>query len=854
MKNDISDVMAAMKPQPLAQHVFQTKYTFEGETSHGDVHERVATALARDEQQKLRFMRTQADGFVPGGRINSAAGTNRASTMINCFVQPVEDTMIGTVNGMPGIMPALAEASETMRRGGGVGYDFSKLRPQRARVKGTHSEASGPVSYMRVFDRACATVESAGSRRGAQMGVLRVDHPDIELFVDAKKTPDFKSLGLNEAENQQLMRLIRTKQDFGWAVRGAFATLSNFNISVGVTDKFMNAVVEDGDFELIHVAEPAFPAETVTGDDGVQRYVYRRVRARDLWDKIMRNAYETGDPGILFLDTINRVNNLWYCEQIAACNPCGEQNLPPYGCCDLGHSNLTKFVREPFTAQAWFDFDAFKGVVAGGVELLDRVLDVTKWPLPQQAAEAAAKRRIGAGFFGLGDAMAMLGLRYGSPDSAKFAGDVQRAMRDAAYRASIELAKTLGAFPLFDAEKYLKQGTFASTLPQDIQEDIRKFGIRNSHLLSIAPTGTTAMAFGDNASSGIEPIFDLTAYRNVRTGRGEERATWKADDYAYRVLKLVHGEEAKSAALVTAQELQVADHLAVVAAVAPYVDSAISKTINVPREYPFEDFQDVYLQAWKGGLKGLTCYRPSEMVGSVLVSQAEHEASLSEAAQGGAPAMSDVDPLRVSIESRPAGELAAVTEKVVYYTHEGKKSLYLVVSFARVSGVIEGQAVMVERPIEVFVPAGQSDEAQQWVTAAMRLMSLNARDGRLPKALADLRKVVWDKGPVRCGFYEKQDGQKVPCFHNSEVAALAYSVQQILYRRGFLEKDGSVVPAKALAGRSEPAAVTPVVEGRSDAKVRLMAGKQCPECGAHAVIRKDGCDQCTNCEYTGSCG
>lgn len=316
------DLHAALEPQPLSLHVFKEKYAAPGETSILDVQQRVARSLADTPEMESDFLRTQMAGFVPGGRINSAAGMDRVSTLINCFVQPIADCMTGSVNGMPGIMDALAQATETMRRGGGVGYDFSELRPLGAKVKGTDSTASGPVSYMRVFDRACATVESAGSRRGAQMGVLRVDHPDIELFIDAKKTPDFKTLGLDEAEEQTFLRLMRAKSSFGWAVRGAFATLSNFNISVGVTDAFMEAVLKDEEFELVHAAEPGFDAESKICSDGVSRYVYRKVRARDLWERIMRNTYESADPGVLFIDTINARNNLRYIEKIAATNPC----------------------------------------------------------------------------------------------------------------------------------------------------------------------------------------------------------------------------------------------------------------------------------------------------------------------------------------------------------------------------------------------------------------------------------------------------------------------------------------------------------------------------------------------------
>jgi len=605
MKIESAATLEALEAQALSMYVFREKYPAPGEQTHLDVHRRVAKALGRDSAQEMRFLFTLVSGFIPGGRINASAGLDRKTTLVNCFVQPLADCMTGELRGVPGIMDAIGEAAETMRQGGGVGYDFSPLRPSRARVKGTDSEASGPVSYMRVFDRMCDTVESPGSRRGAQMGVLRIDHPDIEVFIDAKKGPDFTAMGLPQAMADQLMRMIRTNDKFGAAVRKAFATLSNFSISVGVTDKFMQAVVDDAELDLVHVAEPSFPAlGQVAGDDGVVRFVYRTMRARDLWTRILRNAYETGDPGIVFLDTINRRNNLRYCETIAATNPCGEQPLSPYGCCDVGHANLVRFVRDPFTPAARFDWSAFTQVVAGGVELLDRVLDVTKWPLPQQQAEAEAKRRIGAGFTGLASAMAMLGLRYGSLESAAFASEVARTMRDTAYRKSVELARELGAFPLFDADKYLEEGTFASTLPDDIKEDIRRYGIRNSHLLSIAPVGTGSLAFGDNCSSGVEPIFDLHQFRNVRTGNGDEKKLWSAEEYALRVLKLVRGEGAKDDALVMGQELSVDDHLRVLNAVAPYIDAAVSKTVNAPREYPFEAFQETYMNAWRSGLKG----------------------------------------------------------------------------------------------------------------------------------------------------------------------------------------------------------------------------------------------------------
>jgi len=792
MKNDMSDVLAAMEPQPLSQHVFLAKHAAPGERTHFDVQTRVARALAKDPAQEQRFLRNMLDGFVPGGRINSSAGLERKSTLINCFVQPVADTMTGSIDGMPGIMEALAQAAETMRRGGGVGYDFSALRPKGARVKGTDSEASGPVSYMRVFDRACATVESAGSRRGAQMGVLRVDHPDVLEFVDAKKTPDFTELGLDATENQQLLRLVRTKQSFGWALRSAFAQLSNFNISVAVTNQFMEAVAADGEFDLVHIAEPTFPARQVTHADGKTHYVYRTVRARDLWAKIMRNAYETGDPGILFIDTINARNNLRYCEVIRATNPCGEQNLPAWGCCDLGSPNLTRFVQDPFTDGARMNWDAFKRVVAGGVELLDRVLDVTNWPLAQQEAEAKAKRRIGIGFFGLGDTMAMLGLRYGSKESAAFAAQVARNMRDAAYRASVELAKQLGPFPMFDADRYLEEGTFASTLPEDIKEDIRTYGIRNSHLLSIAPTGTIALGFGDNASSGIEPIFDLAAYRNVRTGSGEERQTWKADDYAYRVLKLVHGEDATHPALVTAQQLTVQDHLVVVEAVAPFIDSAISKTVNVPREYPFEQFEEVYMRAWQAGLCGLTCYRPNDLVGQVLVSAEEHKALHAEEVASGDPDR------RVQIKEVPniVGNLRwpsrpdVPAEGVTYSVRHPSGNFAVVVNHVQ-----NGR----KHPLEVYV-AG--NEAPRGLGAIAKSLSVDMRTDDAMFVNMKLESLLNTRADD--GFEMKHPATGQLVVMPSLTAGFAALVKHRLTELGALDAQETSPMVEALFSRREP--------------------------------------------------
>ena len=713
MKRDVlpaAHTSSALPVQPISQDVLAEKYLKDGEKTEAELFARVARALASVEKPEIRdeweakFLGNLHAGAIGAGRIMSAAGTDIQATLINCFVQPVGDCIQGYDDqGYPGIYEALREAAETMRRGGGVGYDFSRIRPNGAEVKGTHSIASGPCSYINVFDQSCATVESAGSRRGAQMGVLRIDHPDVLDFITAKRTPG------------------------RW---------NNFNVSVGVTDAFMKALQDNADWELVHRARPGrkvMAAGAYQRDDG--KWVYRRVPARQLWDTIMKSTYDFAEPGILFLDAIGRDNNLNYCETIEATNPCGEQPLPPYGCCDLGPIILTRFVRNAFGqgGEPSFDFAAFEDVVAIQVRALDNVLDVTFWPLDKQRAEAAAKRRIGVGFTGLGNTLAMLKLRYDRAEGRAMAARIAETMRNAAYRASVELAKEKGAFPQFDADRYLGkgskkgEGSFASRLPDDIKADIRKYGIRNSHLLSIAPTGTVSLAFADNASNGIEPPFSWTYTRRKREADGS-RSEYVVEDHAWRLFK-------------------------------------------------------------------------------------------------------------------SQGALNAVAEKIEYWTHEGQQRLYLIVSFLPVEGT-DGRTV--ERAIEFFMPVGQSGESQQWITATMRMLSLAARGGFLDRALSDMRKVTWDRGPVRLGTYEKADGTHVPRWHDSEVAAIAYAIQNLIAKRQEAVQASLFEPG-------ELPSVEPAVQAAPESS-GIMAGKKCSECGAYAMIRKDGCDYCTQCGMLGSCG
>ena len=587
-----------LPPQPIALDVLREKYARINESSVHDVRKRVAAALATNEcsdkrdYYRERFLWALENGFIPGGRINANAGsvdvnTGRPlqSTLLNCFVQPIGDAIAAGTELAPGIYTALAEAAETTRRGGGVGYNFSALRPRGACVKGTGRSASGPLSYMDIFERSCVTLETTDARRGAQMAVLNIEHPDIFEFVDAKRE------------------------------RGRF---TSFNLSVGVSDAFMLALESDRNIELVHNAQPS--AEQIASgafqrSDGL--WVYRSVSARELWAHIMRAAYDSAEPGVLFLDRINRENNLAYCEHIDATNPCGEQPLPAYGSCCLGSLNLTAFVEQPFTAQARFHFVRMLAVVKLAVRMLDNVIDITPWPLAAQRSAALATRRIGLGFTGLADALIMLGLRYDSSAARTMAAVIAETLRNTAYTQSIELAKERGAFALFDAERYL-QSPFIARLPQALRQRLQASGIRNSHLLSIAPAGSISLAFADNVANGIEPAFAWSYQRAKQMPDGTHK-DYAVADYAYRYFRAHISADAElPEQFVDAWHVAPPDHVRMAAALAPYIDAGISKTVNVAANYPFEQFQDLYLQAWREGLKGITAYRPNEITGAVL--------------------------------------------------------------------------------------------------------------------------------------------------------------------------------------------------------------------------------------------
>ena len=587
---------------PIAQHIWDSKYRYR---EHGvvvdasifDTWNRVAQELAAQEKNQAYWQARFFDilrnfKFLPGGRIQAGAGTEHRVTLFNCFV-------MGTIpDAMDGIFDALKEGALTMQQGGGVGYDFSTLRPRGMQADGVGAVASGPVSFMRIWDSMCATILSTGARRGAMMGTLRCDHPDIEEFIAAKQK------------------------------RGQ---LRHFNISVLVSDALMEAVKNDTEWPLVFPAASACSNEEIVlrswpgYQNPVPCKIYKRIRARALWQKIMRASYDSAEPGVLFIDRINHLNNLYYCETIRATNPCGEVPLPPYGACNLGSVNLTQFVREPFTTQAQLDWNGIRMTAGTAVRLLDNVIDISHFPLPAQAGQARNSRRIGLGMTGLADALLMLHIRYGSNEAMQIAQQVMQCICYAAYQSSIEIAWEKGAFPLFDREKYLA-GAFVQTLPEPIRNDIAQQGIRNSHLTAIAPAGTISL-LANNISSGLEPVFDSCYTRKILNLDGRY-STYPITDYAVALWRKNRQCDDLPPAFVNAHTLSPVEHIHMQAAVQPYVDQAISKTINIPADYSFDVLGHLYQDAYDLGLKGCTIFRPNPVTGSILTDLDKEDSTL----------------------------------------------------------------------------------------------------------------------------------------------------------------------------------------------------------------------------------
>ncbi len=767
----------------ISQQIWDMKYRFKAPGGEPvdkmieDSWRRVARALAEPEEDSgfwaERFYRAMEDfRFLPAGRILAGAGTERSVTLFNCFV-------MGQIpDDMGGIFDQLKEAALTMQQGGGIGYDFSTLRPKGAPVKGVGADASGPLSFMDVWDAMCRTIMSAGSRRGAMMATMRCDHPDIEAFIDVK-------------------------QEAG--------RLRMFNLSVLVTDGFMTAVREDAPWELSF--------------NGV---AYQSVSARALWDKIMRATYAYAEPGVIFIDRINRLNNLNYCETITATNPCGEQPLPPYGACLLGSVNLARMVTAPFTADAGLDMERLAEIVPIAVRMMDNVTDVSRFPLEAQAREARAKRRIGLGVTGLADALIMCGARYGSEQAVILTETWFAAIRRHAYLASADLAAEKGAFPLYDADEFLKAENIL-TLDADVRDRIAEHGVRNALLTSIAPTGTISL-FADNVSSGIEPVFSYIYRRNVLMPDGSHREE-EVTDYAYRLFRREKGETAPLPdSFVNVQDLSPGDHVVMQAAAQKYIDSSISKTINVPVDLPFDAFKDVYEQAYDLGCKGCTTYRPNEITGSVL--------SVGDGAAGEQSSEPEL-PLGQPI---PKPDDVYEAGGVVYMTQPLNRPEELPGSTYKLKWPDSDHAIYVtlndiiqdgrRRPFEVFINS-KNMEHYAWTVGLTRMISAVFRRGGDVSFVVDELKAVFDP---RGGQW--MDGKYVP----SLLAALGEVIEKHMIQNGFL-------PATEHSGKySEPAI------GEERRVVGLNGSfRQCPKCAQPSLIRQEGCDVCSSCGYS-KCG
>ena len=751
-------------PMAISQQIWDMKYRLKDqngtflEQTVQDTWRRIAKALSEVETEPKKwetiFYNALTDfKFLPAGRITAGSGTKRNVTLFNCFVMGV------IPDSMSGIFDMLKEAALTMQQGGGIGYDFSTIRPKGSFVKGIAADASGPVSFMDVWDSMCRTIMSAGSRRGAMMATMRCDHPDIEEFIAAKS-------------DSQKLRM--------------------FNLSVLVTDAFMDAVKKGEDWKLIY-----------------NNKVYSVIKAADLWDQIMRATYNFAEPGVIFIDRINATNNLSYCETITATNPCGEQPLPPYGACLLGSINLAKLVEQPFDKNAYLDVSQLEDLVSTAVRMMDNVIEVSQFPLEAQKLEAKNKRRIGLGVTGLADALLMVGLRYGSDEAVKKTEKWMKTIALSAYKASINLAEEKGAFPLFDPEKFIVSGKMIQ-MDEDVKQAVHKFGIRNALLTSIAPTGTISLYAG-NVSSGIEPVFAYSYKRKVLQNDGSH-VEEEVVDYAVQLWRDKFGDAPLPDFFVSAQNLTPADHVKMQAAAQKWVDSSISKTINCPEDISFDDFKEVYIQAYDTGCKGCTTYRPNEVTGSVLSAASEEKSSSDQEVNGDIIYMSE--PL-----DRPS-TLDGNTYKLKW--PDSEHAIYVTINDIIVNDK--------RRPFEVFINS-KNMEHFAWTVGLTRMISAVFRRGGDVSFVVDELKAVFDpRGGAWVG------GKYIP----SILAAIGGILEEHMMKIGFI-KDSD----KSLFHKSGE--VTKVEN------LKLSRQKSCTSCGQFDLQMIEGCMTCRSCGYS-KCG
>ncbi len=748
----------------ISVEIWNKKYRYQGNSEIAqdktieDTWRRVASSIATRESKKkeweTKFLDILTDfKFMPGGRIIANAGTNRsAATMFNCYV------MNKIPDSIDGIFDTVKDSALTQKQGGGVGFDFSTLRPGGSLITGCEAESSGPLSFMQVLDSTCRTIMSAGQRRGAQMGVMRCDHPDIKKFITAKREK---------------------------------GRLQMFNLSVAITDKFINAVKDKQKWDLIFGGK-----------------VYDTMPAIDLWDLIMKSTYDFAEPGFILIDKINQMNNLYYSEDICATNPCGEQPLPPYGACLLGSVNLTKFVKAPFTQKASIDFSEIERVTKIAVRMLDNVIDMSKYPLPQQKKEAQNKRRMGIGITGLADMFIFLGVRYGSPQSVQIAEKVMQTITYAAYESSIVIGQEKEVFPFFDAKKY-SSGKFISTLPQELRNDIKKFGLRNSHLTSIAPTGTISL-LASNVSSGLEPVFAFSYTRKIRQSHENDVLEVEVADYAFdKYREFIDNPNLKTSELpeyfVSTDQITATEHLDIQAILQKYIDSSISKTINIPGDYPFEDFKDIYMQAYDKGLKGCTTFRPSEHITGVLVKDEKE------------PPKQDMP---INLGKRPT-QLEGTTYKIK--TPLSEDALYVTIN-----DVIQGGY---RHPYELFINT-KNLQHFSWIVAMSRMISAVFRHEHDPSFMVEELKSIYDPNG---GYFS--NGEYIP----SLAADIGRIIETHLIKIGIIEDKS----AKTALQKT----VAPATNGthNQNGPGQFMI---CPQCKTLKLISQENCLKCLSCGYS----